>query len=213
MGRLKHDNPDLDRFDALLHSMDIRVDGPTVNRLIAYQGLIASWNGRVRLVSRSDSDRILSKHIFESLLLLSHLGPDVARLADIGTGGGFPGIPLALARSDTQVSLIESARMKTLFLKKAVGSLSLTNVEVLYDRAERVAETRKGTFDIATSRAVAGLDRVWELAEPLLKSQGVLLSLKGPGEAEADLGPLGIEFKEHHIRTDDRTVAIVVVRK
>ena len=145
-------------------------------------------------------------------MILKHIERDATRLVDIGTGGGLPGIPLHIARPNLRVSLIESARMKALFLNEVVRSMSLDQVEVVHDRAESFA-TRRGTFDVATSRAVASLDRVWELAEPLLKPQGTLISLKGPGEAEGELGALGIEFSEHLIQMEDRILAVVVVRK
>jgi 16S rRNA (guanine527-N7)-methyltransferase len=103
--------------------------------------------------------------------------------------------------------------MKTLFLEDAVSSLSLPNVEVIHDRVENVWGNRSGEFDIVTARAVARLDRVWELAEPLLKPQGYLVSLKGPGEAEDDLGPLGIAFEETLVDAWDRAVVIVKVQK
>jgi 16S rRNA (guanine527-N7)-methyltransferase len=155
----------------------------------------------------------MSRHLLESMMILKHIERDATRLVDIGTGGGLPGIPLHIARPNLRVSLIESARMKALFLNEVVRSMSLDRVEVVRDRAESFSGYRWGTFDVATSRAVASLDRVWELAEPLLKPQGTLISLKGPGEAEGELGSLGIEFSEHLIQMEDRILAVVVVRK
>ena len=214
MNRRRHDQEqDLELFRSKVNAYNLRLDEWTIGRLTFYRDLMVSWNDRVRLVSRADSSRILSRHVLESMMILEHIEPDVTSLVDIGTGGGLPGIPLHLARPDMRVSLIESARMKALFLNEVVRSMSLGQVEVVHDRAESFSAYRGGTFDVATSRAVASLDRVWELAEPLLKPQGALISLKGPGEAEGDLGPLGIEFSEHLIEMEKRTLAVVVVRK
>ena len=155
----------------------------------------------------------MTRHIFESLVVLRYLEVDQNRIADLGSGGGLPGIPIKLASPLLGVSLIESARMKTLFLKEVVRSMSLSSIEVLHARAESVALTRSGTFDVVTARAVARLDRVWELAEPLLKPQGSLIALKGPGEAEKDLAGSKVEFTEHIVEAGDRAFAVVVVRK
>jgi 16S rRNA (guanine527-N7)-methyltransferase len=214
LGKAKKDQEqDLAQFQALCAEHSISIAPNEVYRLGKYRDLLVSWNQRVRLVSRADGPRFLSRHVFESLLFLRSLQPDDTRLADIGTGGGLPGIPISIGRQNVRVTLIESARMKTLFLKDAVASLSLPNVEVIHDRVENVWANRSGVFDIVTARAVARLDHLWELAEPLLKPQGSLISLKGPGEAEDDLGPLGIEFKETLIDAGDRAVAIVSVQK
>ena len=175
--------------------------------------MLVLWNERVSLVSKSDTPRFLCRHVFESLTILQSIRPDETRLADIGTGAGLPGIPIGLVEPKLSVSLIESARMKTLFLKAAVKSLILPNVEVIHDRVENVWEHSSGVFDIVTARAVGRLDHLWELAEPLLKPQGRLVALKGPGEAEEDLGALGVKFTESLLETGDRTLAIVTVQK
>lgn len=204
---------DLELFRARCAEQSINLDDRTIEKLTIYRDLLVSWNDRVRLLSRSDRDRIMTRHIFESLVVLRHLGADQSRIADLGSGGGLPGIPIKLAKPLLSVSLIESARMKTLFLKEVVRSMALSSIEVIHDRAESVALTRSGTFDVVTARAVARLDRVWELAEPLLKPQGSLIALKGPGEAEEDLAGSKVEFTEHIVEADDRTFAVVVVRK
>lgn len=204
---------DLELFRSNVKTHNLRLNDRTIDRLTVYRDLMISWNDRVRLVSRSDGSRIMSRHVLESMMILKHIEPDATRLVDIGTGGGLPGIPLHIARPDLRVSLIESARMKALFLNEVVRTMSLDQVEVIHDRAESFSMYRRGTFDVATSRAVSSLDRVWELAEPLLKPQGTMISLKGPGEAEGELGSLGIEFLEHLVELEDRILAVVVVRK
>lgn len=204
---------DRDRFEALALDYGISVSPGLLKQLVAYRDLMVGWNDRVRLVSRADTVRVLSRHVFESLLILPYLPSGSIRLGDIGSGGGLPGVPLCLAADRIQATLIDSARMKTLFLKEVARSVEPARLEVLHQRAEQVAESRSGTFDITTSRAVASLDRVWELAEPLLKPQGSLIALKGPGEAQQDLGPVGIHFEEHVIDLSDRAIAIVIVRK
>ena len=209
----KSQSADLETFRTRCAEQSINLDEQTIEKLTIYRDLLVSWNDRVRLLSRSDRDRIMTRHIFESLVVLRYLGPNQSRIADLGSGGGLPGVPINLANPQLGVSLIESARMKTLFLKEVVRSMSLSNIEVLHDRAESVALTRSGTFDIVTARAVSRLDRVWELAEPLLKPQGSLIALKGPGEAKEDLTGSKVEFTEHIVEAGDRIFAVVVVTK
>lgn len=203
------------RFTAACERLGLSLDAGAHDSLVRYRDLVVAWNDRVRLVSRSDGDRVLSKHVLESLLLLKHIPEDTERLADIGSGGGFPGIPIQVLRPDLRVSLIESARMKTLFLKEAVKQLGLDRTEVLHERAEDVAKRDQEAFDVVTSRAVADLGRVWSLAAPLLKTGGLMVSLKGPGEAEAELtrADVDFDFMEHVESVGDRQVAVVAVRK
>ena len=213
MNRASSQAADLDAFKARCADHGIDLDVRVIEKLRAYRDLLADWNDRVRLVSRSDRDRIMTRHIFESLVVLRYIEREQTRLADLGSGGGLPGVPLKLAQASLDVSLIESARMKTLFLKEVVRSMNLSGIEVLHDRAESVAQTRSGTFDVVTARAVSRLDRVWDLAKPLLKPQGTLLALKGPGEAAQDLKGLGLDYAEHIVEAGDRTFAVVVLRK
>jgi len=204
---------DLQHFRAMCSEHNISLDDHLFGKFSEYRDMLVLWNERVSLVSKSDTPRFLCRHVFESLTILQSIRPDETRLADIGTGAGLPGIPIGLVEPKLSVSLIESARMKTLFLKAAVKSLILPNVEVIHDRVENVWEHSSGVFDIVTARAVGRLDHLWELAEPLLKPQGRLVALKGPGEAEEDLGALGVKFTESLLETGDRTLAIVTVQK
>ena len=204
---------DLQRLIELSSQHEIKLDPIMLNLLSAYRDTIVRWNSRVRIVSRQDTNRVLSKHVFESLLLAKHLPGKEGRLADIAAGGGFPGIPTRILRPDLEVTLIEAARMKCLFLKDAVSSVGLQGCDVVHTRAEAHAEENAATFDITTSRAVATLDKVWSLACPFLKQGGTHLALKGPGEAEAELSPNGIEYEETKVDVESRSLAIVTIVK
>jgi len=113
-----------------------------------------------------------------TLLPFLPAGPQV--VADVGSGGGSPGIPLAIARSDMQMLLIESTKKKAAFLERAVGELGLTNVRVSSERAEDVSHSgRRQSMDVVVARAVATLDWLAEWCLPLLKVNGRLLAMKG----------------------------------
>ena len=135
-----------------------------------------------RIVDRASAELL---HIADSLTLLPYLPATPHRLADIGSGGGVPGIPLAIVRPDADVTLIESTRKKGGFLEQAIKSLGLTNAKVIADRAETIAHgpLREG-FDIVTARAVGGLDFLVEWCLPLVKKGGRILAMKGARIAE-----------------------------
>ena len=149
-----------------------------------YLDLLLAANEHMNLTGITDRATAKVVHLADSLTLLEYLGPPPGKLADIGSGGGVPGIPLAIARPDMQVVLIESTRKKAAFLDSAVAQLKLPNVRVLPQRAEEVAHgPRRESFDFVVVRAVAAMIWLAEWSLPLLKIGGKLLALKGPKSA------------------------------
>ena len=126
------------------------------------------------LVSPRAAEELESRHVPECLALARMLPDGPGRLVDVGSGGGLPGIVIAIARPDLRVTLLESTRKKAEFLRATARSLGL-DVEVVNERAE----TLSGDFDLATARAVAPLDRLIPWVMPLLRSGGSLFAIKG----------------------------------
>ena len=154
-------------------------------QLSRYLDLLFEANARMNLTRITDRAQAELQHVADALTLLPHLPPDAHRLADVGAGGGVPGIPLAIARSDVTVLLIESTKKKAAFLKSAVEALALRNVSVSEWRAEDVAHSNsRESFDIAVARAVATMDWLAEWCLPLVKKGGRMLAMKGPKVAE-----------------------------
>ncbi|HEX4212058.1 MAG TPA: 16S rRNA (guanine(527)-N(7))-methyltransferase RsmG [Candidatus Dormibacteraeota bacterium] len=140
-----------------------------------YARLLTGWPG---LIGRGQPAAAL---VEDCLTLLPHLG-DARGVVDVGSGGGMPGIPLAIARPDLGVSLLESDQRKAAFLHSASARLGVP-VEVLAERAETVGRgDRRESFDLAVCRALAPLAVLAELCLPLLRVGGTLLAMKGPGE-------------------------------
>jgi len=136
------------------------------------------------LVSRSARNELLSRHVPESVALAGLLPSSTGRLLDIGSGGGFPGIVIAIVRPDLEVHLLEATTKKVAFLREAAAELGLT-VEVHAGRAEDLARgPLASSFDLVTARAVAPLDRLVPLAVPFLRPGGVLFAVKGERWAE-----------------------------
>ena len=150
-------------------------DTPLADRLLDYLALLDRWNKTYNLTAIRDPREMLSKHLLDSLSMWRHVQP--GKLADLGTGPGLPGIPLALAVPGLQVTLVESNGKKTRFLREVVRQLGLANVRVLESRAEAVDEP--GAYDQITARAMDTLAGILEVGGHLLAPDGRLLAMKG----------------------------------
>ena len=144
--------------------------GVAVERLIAFEAMVKHWNSYAGLVSRRDIGRLRGRHIDESLALLRWWR---GRLADVGTGAGLPGIPLAIARPSAPVVLIERSTRKGRFLRQVLIDLALDNVELVVADAGDYRPAQR--FDTVTARALAPPPVAWRLARPLLAAGAVAL--------------------------------------
>ena len=151
-----------------------------IDNLSSYLDRLERGNAMMNLTRIVDRASAEVQHVGDALTLLPFLPAGPIKIADIGSGGGVPGIPLAIARPDASVMLIESTKKKALFLKDTAIALGLSNVTVLDDRAEDAGRSPlRGTCDIATARGVASLDWLVEWCVPLLKKSGSMLAMKG----------------------------------
>jgi 16S rRNA (guanine527-N7)-methyltransferase len=151
-----------------------------VDPLRRYLELLLEANQAFNLTSITDPDEAWVKHIEDSLTLLPDLEGVTGSVVDIGSGGGLPAIPLAIARPDLKFTLVESTAKKARFLADCARTLGLANVRVESERAELLGQgPRRESFDVATSRACARLPVLLELSLPLLKVGGRKLAIKG----------------------------------
>ena len=156
--------------------------------LLDYLALLARWNATYNLTAIREPREMLSKHLLDSLAMQPFVR-GLATLADLGTGPGLPGIPLAIATPGLQVTLVESNGKKARFLREAVRQLKLANVQVAESRIE--AFQPGVTFDAITARALATLPLILDLGGHLLGDDGRLLAMKGvvPDDEIAALPP------------------------
>ena len=158
-----------------LRALDLALAPDAQAKLLDYLALIAKWNRVYNLTAVREQDQMLGHHLLDSLAVAPHLAG--TSIADVGSGAGLPGIPLALARPDVAVTLIESSHKKSAFLKQAAIELALENVEVVNARVE--AWDAAPRFDVVISRAFSDLPEFVALAGRLCADGGVLAAMKG----------------------------------
>jgi 16S rRNA (guanine527-N7)-methyltransferase len=162
------------------------LDSAQLGRLRSFSDLLAGRGADFGAISRTDRDRVWERHILDSLRALACLLPEDESLADVGSGGGLPGIPVAIARPGLAVTLVEPRSGRVAFLELAVQELGLPNVQVRDARADEVAER----FSVCTARALAKPTETWRLASPLLAEGGRLIYFAGRSFDESELAPL-----------------------
>jgi len=146
-----------------------------IELLLAFVALIEKWNKAYNLTAIRSREEMLRLHILDSLALLPFVSGQ--KIADIGTGAGLPGIPLAIFMPKQQFTLVDSNSKKTRFVQQVILELKLSNVEVVHSRVEKLA--RPAEFDSVLSRAFASLGDIMQLTEYLLQVDGVLIAMKG----------------------------------
>jgi 16S rRNA (guanine527-N7)-methyltransferase len=164
-----------DEICGLLEPYIADIKGDIVLKLSSYLDLLVRWNARTNLTAVRDEREIVRRHFGESLFAAEHLGdPRPRTLLDLGSGAGFPGLPIALCRPDIAVTLAESQGKKASFLREAVRTTGAANVEVWAARAENLPEGR--TFDVVTLRAVDNMEAALAATAPRAVNRIVLLT-------------------------------------
>ena len=181
------------RLERGIATLGVQLPAGAVERLLDYQALLARWNATYNLTAIRDPLEMVSRHLVDSLAILPYVQGQT--LADLGTGPGLPGIPLAIARPGLQVLLVDSNGKKVRFLREAIRSLKLENVRAVQSRVEEV----EGQFDCITARAFASLEDMLAWGGHLLTKDGIWLAMKGRHPDEELPGvPAGFEVKAIH---------------
>ena len=171
-----------------LAAMGIALDAPAQAKLVAYLRLIEKWNKVHNLTAVREPEQMVVLHLLDSLAVLPHVA-GAKSLLDVGAGAGLPGIPLAIARPDLAVTLLDASHKKAAFLRQAKAELALGNVEVACERVEKWHPA--APFDVVVSRAFAELAEFVEHAKHLVAPGGAMLAMKGvhPFEEIAKVPP------------------------
>lgn len=151
-----------------------------IEQFYQYEKLLLIWNEKINLTAITKPEEIILKHFIDSMTIAKYIGANKT-LIDVGTGAGFPGIPLKIIRKDIQITLLDSLNKRVQFLNEIIKQLELKEVETIHGRVEEFGKNKKyrEKFDYATSRAVANLTTLSEYLLPLVKIEGKCICMKG----------------------------------
>lgn len=208
-----------DGFAARLDAVGASVSTAVVAQLGDFLGRMLAMNEQMNLTAIKEPEAAWERHILDALTLLPLLAdvPEAGRLVDIGAGGGVPGLPLAIARPDLRITLVEATQKKAAFLSAVSTAMGLSNVSVRAERAEQLAGGElRGTFDVVTARAVSRLITLAPLTLPFARPGGLVLLIKGR-RAEEELAEAASVIEREGGR-HERTIAtptgrIVLLRR
>lgn len=167
-------------FMEYAEKINIDINEEQINRFYDYMNLLIEWNKKINLTAITDYNEIILKHFVDSLTINKYIKEN-NYVVDVGTGAGFPGIPLKIIRDDIKIVLVDSLNKRINFLNEVIKELNLKNIETVHARAEEFGKNKKyrQKFDIATSRAVANLSTLSEYMIPLVKINGRCICMKG----------------------------------
>ena len=210
-------------FINALKEIGLDIDQEKINKFYKYMNLLLEWNEKMNLTAITDYEEIIIKHFVDSLTIENEIKEN-SEVVDVGTGAGFPGIPLKIFRDDIKITLVDSLNKRLIFLDKVIKELGLKNVEIIHMRAEDIGKNKKyrEKFDVVTSRAVANLATLSEYMIPLVKKNGVAICMKGSNiEEEVEdakkaikiLGGKILKIKEFKLPEISDGRSIIVLKK
>lgn len=207
-----------------LNKNNIIISDEQIDMFNDYYQLLVDWNDKINLTAITDYEGVLFKHFIDSLSLMKFYELNNKKLIDIGTGAGFPGLPLAIMNSNCNFYLLDSLNKRINFLNEVINNLCLKNVVAIHGRAEDFAfdKSMREKFDFATSRAVANLSTLSEYCLPFVKKGGFFISYKSIqseeeiANADNALKILGGKIKsidDYHIFYNDIVNRLVSIEK
>lgn len=188
-----------------LEDLGIKVNDKMLDNFNIYREILVDWNQKMNLTGIEDEKEVFIKHFLDSVSSVENgYIKDGISLIDVGTGAGFPGLPLKICLENINLTLLDSLNKRINFLQEVSNNLGLENVEFIHGRAEDFGklEEYREQYDVATARAVAGLPILMEFCVPFVKVGGYFVCLKGPNanleleESKSAMEVLGLEFVE-----------------
>lgn len=206
-----------------LSELGIKINQVQLEKFNRYKELLKEWNNKINLTSILDDDDIAIKHFVDSLSIESYIKGDNISLIDIGTGAGFPAIPIKIMREDLNITLLDSLEKRIKFLDDVIDKLDLSKIIAVHKRAEELGmdDKYREKFDYATARAVATLPVLLEYCLPFVKKGGVFIAMKGSNVDEIDdsknalkiLGGEIMDIKEFSLPKSDYKRNVVLIKK
>jgi len=198
---------DFEIFQAILlketKKLQLKLNTEQIKQFYVYMHLLLEWNEKINLTAITEPNEIIIKHFIDSLTINSYIKED-SKVIDVGTGAGFPGIPLKILREDIECLLLDSSNKKITFLDEVIEKLKLKKIAAIHARAEELGQNKdyREEYDIAVSRAVAPLNILLEYMLPYVKAYGQCICMKGPKleeelkQSKEAVGILGGEIQE-----------------
>ncbi|AIQ61735.1 16S rRNA (guanine(527)-N(7))-methyltransferase RsmG [Paenibacillus borealis] len=186
------------QFAALLNERGLQLSTKQLEQFEQYFQELISWNEKMNLTGITERSQVYTKHFYDSLSLAFYINMDETKtLADIGSGAGFPGIPLKICFPHLKLTIVDSLNKRISFLQHVCDTLGLTGVQLIHGRAEEVARqyVHRDAYDVVTARAVARLSLLNEFCLPFTRKDGVFAAMKGSDPAE-ELAEAKRSFKE-----------------
>lgn len=178
------------------------IDDNKIQKFYDYMNLLVEWNKKINLTAITEEKDIILKHFVDSLTVLKYIKEDKS-IVDVGTGAGFPGIPLAIMNDSLKITLVDSLNKRINFLNEVCNKINLENIKAIHARAEEFGQDNnyRESYDVAISRAVANLTVLAEYLLPLVKVGGKIICMKGPDieeelkQAKSAIDILGGKFE------------------
>lgn len=202
-------------------SINIQLEDKQIEKFYNYMNLLLEWNEKMNLTAITEPKEVILKHFIDSATIIKYIENGM-QIVDVGTGAGFPGIPLNIINSEASYTLVDSLNKRINFLDEVINSLQLNNINTIHSRIEEFGRDNKESFDIATSRAVASLNILLEYLLPLVKIGGICICMKGSNvkeEIENSKKALDVlggrieKIEEIILPNSDIRRSIIIVRK
>ena len=202
----------------------IALSGEQADKFSQYARLLKEWNEKINLTAITNPEGIVTKHFLDSLSIIPFIPQGAKFLIDVGTGAGFPGIPVSILKKEIKVTLLDSLEKRLKFLQEVSNALELKGLKMIHGRAEDygVNKDYREKFDVATARAVANLPVLLEYCLPFVKTGGLFIAMKGPDikdevkDSKKALDILGgkvEEIKQFTLPESDMERSVVIIRK
>ena len=169
-----------EKIKEYMNKINIEISDKQIEKFFDYMNLLLEWNEKINLTAITEPEDIILKHFVDCATILKYI-KDEDKIIDIGTGAGFPGIPLKILNEKLDITLMDSLNKRINFLNEIINKLNLKNNVAINARAKELARNKgyREKFDIATSRAVANLSTLSEYMLPFVKKNGMVISMKG----------------------------------
>lgn len=206
-----------------LNSLNVSIQDNQIEQFYKYMELLLEWNEKINLTAITEQNEIIQKHFVDSLTICKYI-KDNSKIIDVGTGAGFPGIPLKIFNSSYDITLLDSLNKRLVYLNEVIEKLDLAKIKTVHNRAEDAGKNNKyrEQFDVAVSRAVAPLNVLVEYLLPFVKENGCCICMKGSNvKEEIEMAKKAIkllggkieQINEFNLPNSDIKRTIIIIKK